>query len=648
MIATILATPTALTALPDGAADDDGQIAGTDGDFLAEVGKAEEARAESGLWVSLGQVTAALVAEVAMRPPDAVPIAQGDAVAGDVIATEGQKEPPMANAPVIPDGPDLPWLAVPDGLIDGGPELAPVRASDAPDGLRDGGRGLAPEPAVRRGVWAVPLSYAPDGLSDDGPVADPVPVVGRGAGAVQMPLAPEAVHPVAVSVFAGAQAGDWLGGLVAAPAEATPQAEAEGKASLLVARDVWAEGTGGQAPPLEAEGAAARAVEPAKGASAAVQMHRGDQPLPEPQVIAVPERVGAAMGGVFPVAQAERDGMRREGDEKSETTVLAWVAGGLAVPMVEAVPARGAFNGLPTEGLIRPEGPAMPAHGLVDAAPLRVDRADGPDGPTMAAAPPVPAATGAGQAKAIARPEGASPVVWVGAGALVPVSIADVGVGVSGLLPSVATPDAPEGPAVLPRVAASGKGAGAWVVDAQVMQTEMPTGDVAKVPLALDMVSGDMAQPVPGAVGLAPVAAGHAAPPALGLPATLPPMVAPAIVAAAQGFADDPVTLVLSPEELGAVRFEMQGKGDGVHVTLTVERPETFDLLRRHTEQLEREFRQAGFAAASFTFAGGGAGAGGQERAARPMGWLATGANPVEPARKPARKGRDAGLDMRI
>lgn len=97
--------------------------------------------------------------------------------------------------------------------------------------------------------------------------------------------------------------------------------------------------------------------------------------------------------------------------------------------------------------------------------------------------------------------------------------------------------------------------------------------------------------------------------------APMPPTVAAALVQQAQAVPDGPVTVTLSPEDLGQVRFEMHGKGEAIHISLTVERPETLDLLRRHADQLVSEFRQAGFSGASFSFSGAMTGGQGRETA---------------------------------
>lgn len=62
------------------------------------------------------------------------------------------------------------------------------------------------------------------------------------------------------------------------------------------------------------------------------------------------------------------------------------------------------------------------------------------------------------------------------------------------------------------------------------------------------------------------------------------------------------VEVLLSPEELGHVRFQIRHSGDSVSIFLSAERPETMDMLRRNGDDLLREFRQAGFSGASLDF----------------------------------------------
>ena len=52
--------------------------------------------------------------------------------------------------------------------------------------------------------------------------------------------------------------------------------------------------------------------------------------------------------------------------------------------------------------------------------------------------------------------------------------------------------------------------------------------------------------------------------------------------------------LLMNPAELGRIRFDLTTQGDQVQVTLSVERPETLDLLRANAEALRQEFRAAG------------------------------------------------------
>ena len=89
-------------------------------------------------------------------------------------------------------------------------------------------------------------------------------------------------------------------------------------------------------------------------------------------------------------------------------------------------------------------------------------------------------------------------------------------------------------------------------------------------------------------------------------PQALPPSLATAVpaqllhhtTAAKTGGVD----VLLQPEELGHVKFQIQQHGETVRILLSAERPETLDLLRRHSDQLLQEFRQSGFSQASLNF----------------------------------------------
>ncbi|MBC2836092.1 flagellar hook-length control protein FliK [Gemmobacter straminiformis] len=147
-----------------------------------------------------------------------------------------------------------------------------------------------------------------------------------------------------------------------------------------------------------------------------------------------------------------------------------------------------------------------------------------------------------------------------------------------------------------------------------------------------------------GADPAAPLAEGPVAHRPAPIRHELPPGVPAALVQQAQTGTEGPVTVMLSPEDLGPLRFEMQGRGDAIHVALVVERPETLDLLRRHSDQLVAEFRQAGFAGASFSFSG----TGGQERGVpHPRHYRAAESDGEIVTVKPRRPARD-GLDLRL
>lgn len=66
------------------------------------------------------------------------------------------------------------------------------------------------------------------------------------------------------------------------------------------------------------------------------------------------------------------------------------------------------------------------------------------------------------------------------------------------------------------------------------------------------------------------------------------------------------IELVLTPEDLGRIRFDLTPGRDGLQVTLAAERPETLDLLRRHAGDLLAELEAAGYGGATLNFGCGG------------------------------------------
>lgn len=67
---------------------------------------------------------------------------------------------------------------------------------------------------------------------------------------------------------------------------------------------------------------------------------------------------------------------------------------------------------------------------------------------------------------------------------------------------------------------------------------------------------------------------------------------------------DSRTELTLAPEELGRIRFDIRQHGDSLVVTLTADRPETLDLMRRHANDLRSELAAAGYGSATLDFGG--------------------------------------------
>ncbi|WP_217704078.1 flagellar hook-length control protein FliK, partial [Salipiger sp. HF18] len=77
-------------------------------------------------------------------------------------------------------------------------------------------------------------------------------------------------------------------------------------------------------------------------------------------------------------------------------------------------------------------------------------------------------------------------------------------------------------------------------------------------------------------------------------------------VTTAPGTGDDVIELQLRPEELGHLRFRMVQGEHGLLLSISADRPETLDLLRRHVDQLARSLSDLGYGDASFSFGEGG------------------------------------------
>ncbi|HEY9038388.1 MAG TPA: flagellar hook-length control protein FliK [Roseovarius sp.] len=66
--------------------------------------------------------------------------------------------------------------------------------------------------------------------------------------------------------------------------------------------------------------------------------------------------------------------------------------------------------------------------------------------------------------------------------------------------------------------------------------------------------------------------------------------------------ADGAINLTLNPVELGRVRIILSPGDGGMVVSVSAERPETLDMMRRHIDVLDQEFRDLGYGATDFTF----------------------------------------------
>ncbi|MBW4706965.1 flagellar hook-length control protein FliK [Roseobacter sp. YSTF-M11] len=89
-----------------------------------------------------------------------------------------------------------------------------------------------------------------------------------------------------------------------------------------------------------------------------------------------------------------------------------------------------------------------------------------------------------------------------------------------------------------------------------------------------------------------------------------PSMIGRQMAEALQRLPDRPVELSLNPEELGRVRLSISVAEGGITVSVLAERPETLDLMRRHIDQLAREFQALGYENIGFAFNEGQTGSG--------------------------------------
>jgi len=151
--------------------------------------------------------------------------------------------------------------------------------------------------------------------------------------------------------------------------------------------------------------------------------------------------------------------------------------------------------------------------------------------------------------------------------------------------------------------------------------TGIATGQAAMPGLA-DVQTADQPvdpiAPVHGEVHTAtrPGTGAPAGPTTLAAAQAAPPQVLQ-VSAAIRSSSDAIFDIHLSPAELGKVRISLTPSDNGILVNVLADRPETLDLLRRHADQLEQDFRELGYENTAFSFGAGGqdeAGAGGHLR----------------------------------
>lgn len=135
-------------------------------------------------------------------------------------------------------------------------------------------------------------------------------------------------------------------------------------------------------------------------------------------------------------------------------------------------------------------------------------------------------------------------------------------------------------------------------------------------------------------------------------PVTLPaPQIAAQITAALVHDRAGVTELALAPEELGHVRLRLEPdptNADRMVVMISVERPETLDLFRRHAGDLAEALRAAGYSGADIGFGQHGGNERPDQRHARTDAGPAPGPEPGTPPPAPSRRAAGASLDLRL
>lgn len=92
------------------------------------------------------------------------------------------------------------------------------------------------------------------------------------------------------------------------------------------------------------------------------------------------------------------------------------------------------------------------------------------------------------------------------------------------------------------------------------------------------------------------------------IPGSVQAQIARHLVEVASHNPEGQLDLVLSPEELGRVRMQLSPSDGAITVAIHAERPETNDLIRRHIDELAKEFQALGYVDIGFSFGSDGTG----------------------------------------
>ena len=160
-------------------------------------------------------------------------------------------------------------------------------------------------------------------------------------------------------------------------------------------------------------------------------------------------------------------------------------------------------------------------------------------------------------------------------------------------------PTAPEKPALPNAVSDKGPGKGGFM---------SATLDLAANPAAIETLDEVFSgNPDIGTTSGAPKSAltSGVAPSSAAFTTGLPQAVTASIVEMTVSRDQGPVELALTPIELGKVTISIKHDGNYVHVTITAERSDTLDLMRRHANDLVADLRSTGFSGASLSFGQG-------------------------------------------